>query len=529
MWVKTHPERRSRLITVLQLGDGTYKVVVESNGFIKGETTSQALNLNQALRVDITLKVGASRQTVEVSSETSNVESVSATLGASVTNRPILDLPLNGRNVLDLALLQPGVTPTNEGSFYNTTTGNTNSTGGFSISGGRNDSITYLLDGGINNSFLYNDIVYNPNPDSIQEFRILTSNYSAEYGRNAGGVISIITKSGTNALHGTVFDFLRNDDLNANSFFSNQQGQPREILKRNQFGFSVGGPVVIPKVINGRSKLLFFGSYQGQRQTQTQRSGQIAVFTPGELQGNFSRSNDGGDGPLPSLVGFLQSHPAYQPNPTLALQGIVNPGSIDPVAAAYIRAGLIPTSPNGILFPRANGTDNRDEATGKIDFIPSESQRLAVTLGGAHNPLVNPFDGANVAGFPSVSNLRRYFANVNFTSIVSPSLLNEFHFTAQRQNRLRSAPGATAPTAADLGVGITPDNPTGPPILTFSSGLNLGFSGYGPSRVVNNTYQFADTMTWTRSKHTLKAGFYISPFQDNTVFDFFVNGQFNFA
>lgn len=124
--------------------------------------------------------------------------------------------------------------------------------------------------------------------------------------------------------------------------------------------------------------------------------------------------------------------------------------------------------------------------------------------------------------------MRRYFANVALISVLSPALLNEFRATAQRQNRLRSAPDGTAPTAAALGVNITPDHPTGPPILNFSSGLNIGFSGYGPSLVVNNTYQFSDTITWTRGHHTLKGGFSYSPFQDNTTFDFFVNGQFSF-
>ncbi len=514
---------------VLQLRASTYKVSVEQTGFLKVDTQPAPLNIGQALRVDITLEVGQLNQTVQVEADTSGVETVSSTLGASVTTRPILNLPLNGRNVLDLALLQPGVTPTDEGSFYSSTTGNTNSTGGFSISGGRNDSITYLLDGGLNNSSLYNDIVYNPNPDTIQEFRILTSNYNAEYGRNAGGVISIITKSGSNELHGSIFEFLRNNVLDANSFFSNQQGQPRDILKRNQFGFSVGGPVVIPKLLNGRNRLLFFGSYQGQRQTETMFSGQVTTFTPAELAGDFSKS--AGGAPPAGLVSFLQTHPGYQPNPTLAAQGIIAPSSIDPVAANYIKAGLIPTSTTGFLFPRANGVNNSDEGTGKIDYLPTDSQRLSVTLGGSTNPIVNPFDsfGANVPGFPSLSNLRRYFANANFTSVISPALLNEFRATAQRQNRLRSAPDATAPVASQLGVGITPDNPTGPPVLNFSSGLNVGFSEFGPSHILNNTYQFSDTLTWTHGKHTIKTGFYVSPFQDNTVFDFGVNGAFGFA
>jgi len=124
-------------------------------------------------------------------------------------------------------------------------------TGSFNIAGGRSDSVTFLLDGGINNNLLNNGVVYQPNPDAVAEFRILESNYSAEYGRNGGGIISVVTKSGTNTLHGSAYDFGRNDAFNANSFFNKRQGIPREVLKRQQFGFTLGGPIDIPKVLNG--------------------------------------------------------------------------------------------------------------------------------------------------------------------------------------------------------------------------------------------------------------------------------------
>ena len=129
---------------------------------------------------------------------------------------------------------QPGVTRTNPDS---------GAAGDYSIGGGRTDSVTYLLDGGLNNNLLSNGVVANPNPDAVSEFRVLESNYSAEYGRNAGGIVSVVTKSGTNQLHGSAYDFLRNNDLNANSFFNNQQDLPRAVLKRNQFGGTIGGPI----------------------------------------------------------------------------------------------------------------------------------------------------------------------------------------------------------------------------------------------------------------------------------------------
>ncbi|MGH9761509.1 MAG: carboxypeptidase regulatory-like domain-containing protein, partial [Blastocatellia bacterium] len=197
---------------------GTYQVEIEKDGFKKAVSEKYTLQINQVQRIDMKMEVGNVSETVEVSAGASMVETVNSTLGESVTARPLQDLPLNGRNSLNLALLQPGVMPSNPDD---------NSAGTFNIAGGRSDSVTFLLDGGLNNDLLSNGVVYNPNPDALQEFRILTSSYTAEYGRNAGGIITEVIKSGTNGLHGTAYDYLRNDALDANSFFNNLNGQPR--------------------------------------------------------------------------------------------------------------------------------------------------------------------------------------------------------------------------------------------------------------------------------------------------------------
>ena len=241
---------------VLQLPIGYYEVSAQATGFSKNVTKpSSALEINQTLRVDLRLEVGAATTQIVVDALPSNVETQNSTVGGTVTGQAIFELPLNGRNTLDLLATQPGVTPTNPDSA---------AAGNYSIGGGRTDSVTYLLDGGLNNDLLHNDVVVNPNPDAVAEFRVLESTYSAEYGRNAGGIVSIVSKSGTNQLHGTVYDYVRNTDFDANDFFSNQQSQPRAILQRNQYGGTFGGPIVIPHIVNGRNKLFFFFSYQGQ-------------------------------------------------------------------------------------------------------------------------------------------------------------------------------------------------------------------------------------------------------------------------
>jgi Carboxypeptidase regulatory-like domain/TonB-dependent Receptor Plug Domain len=246
---------------------GTYKVTVEREGFKKFISEGNKLQINQVLRIDAPLELGSPSEVVDVIGQAAAVETVNPTLGRSVTSRPILDLPLNGRNVLSLALLQPGVSENNSSD---------SGAGTFNIGGGRADSVTFLLDGGLNNNLLSNRVVFNPNPDTVSEFRILTSNYTAEYGRNGGGIISVVTKSGTNDFHGSAFEFLRNDALNANSFFNKRDGLPRDLLKRNQFGGTAGGPIILPRfgeggrsLWNGRNKAFFFFGYQGQRQTST--------------------------------------------------------------------------------------------------------------------------------------------------------------------------------------------------------------------------------------------------------------------
>ena len=207
-----------------------------------------------------------------------------------MSGRTLTDMPLNGRDTLDLALLQPGVTESNDDN---------NGAGNYSIAGGRSDSVTFLLDGGLNNDLLDNSNLLDPNPDAIAEFRLLTSNYTAEYGRNGGGIISVVTKSGTNQLHGSLFEFFRNRVLDANDYFNIQKGIPRLDLKRNQYGATLGGPIL-------KDRMFFFLAYQGQRQIQAVPD-VSPTFTPRELQGDFRNQR-----PMPMVIpppipGWLRS------------------------------------------------------------------------------------------------------------------------------------------------------------------------------------------------------------------------------
>jgi hypothetical protein len=500
---------------VLALPIGNYTVTTEHEGFRTVVSTEYKLMINQALRVDIRMEVGAANQRVEVGAEAAPVETVNATLGQSVTGRELINMPLNGRDTLDLALLQPGITESNDDN---------GGAGNYSIAGGRTDSITYLLDGGQNNDLLDNSNLLDPNPDAIAEFRLLTSNYTAEYGRNGGGIISVVTKSGTNQLHGSVFEFFRNRVLDANDFFNIQQGLPRLDLKRNQYGGTLGGPIV-------KDKAFFFLAYQGQRQVQAVPD-VSPVFTPLELQGNFSKSGPNG-GPDPNVVTFLQQNQFFQPIPALQTQAIIDPTKINSVAEAYIKAGLLPAVPGGVLFTSLGAVDNRDELTTKFDFNLNAKDKIAVTFGvnragDPYNGTLNPFPFATVPGYASRNTVDYYFTNIGYTRVFSPTLLNEFHFVTHRSNFLGDTPAKQLPTPASLGIGITPDVATGPTNLFFDTGLSIGESENGPTRYVENTFSWTDSVSWTRGKHNWKFGGGFTPYQENLVFDYIINGEFDY-
>jgi hypothetical protein len=499
---------------VLQLPIGHYEVSAEAAGFSKSVSRpTNPLEINQTLRVDLGLEVGATTTNITIESQATGVETGNSTVGGTVTGEAIFELPLNGRDTLDLLATQPGVTPTNPD---NTGAGN------YSIGGGRTDSVTYLLDGGLNNDLLHNNVVVDPNPDAVAEFRVLESTYSAEYGRNAGGIVSVVSKSGTNQFHGTAYDYVRNTDFDANDFFNNQQGLPKAILQRNQYGATFGGPLV-------RNKLFFFFSYQGQKQTQVQLEGEVQTYTPAEARGDFSQAVNGG--PDPNVVAFLQANPYYQPNPTLAAQGIINPSSIDPVAQAYFKYGLVPTSPSGFLYPTASAISNNNEYLGKLDYSISSRDTLTATFTAHDTDITNPFVNADVTGYTAAYFTQTYSGSINYTHVFTPAVLNEARITAVRSDTDQAIPltAASKVTPADLGINITPDIVTGPPGLIFyGSGLTTGFDPLGPTTFANTIYSYYDNLTWTKGRHNMKFGFYFSPYQNNTEYDYYGDGAFYF-
>ncbi|MGP0070488.1 MAG: TonB-dependent receptor domain-containing protein [Bryobacteraceae bacterium] len=507
---------------VLELPIGNYSVAVQQEGFGTAVTKPSELQINQSLRIDVTLTLGQLTQTVSVESTATQVETVVPTIGGTVVGQAVQELPLNGRDTLTLAATLPGISgnPSGTGQAAGTN---------FSIAGGRLDAVSYLLDGADNNSVTSSGVSFNPNPDTVAEFRILMNNYTAEYGRSAGGIISVVTKSGTNQLHGSLFDYLRNQDLNANDFFANLTGAPVPVLKRNQFGVTLGGPVMIPKLVNGKDKFFFFFGYQGQRQVATSVGSLTPTYTPAELGGDFSHAVNGG--PDPAVVTFLQNNPYYQGNSALAAKGIINPATLSPVFLNYVKAGVIPTSPTGVFLPQLNVPNNTDEFTGKFDILPTTTDHISVLLGHNSNPynaqLGGGFEGGANVGFPSLNILTSSLISISYTKTITPSLLNEVRASVNRFEQVLNTPDATLPHPNALGVGINSDAPDGPSVISLTGGPTMGFNG-NEGHKADNTFQYADTMTWIKGRHTFRGGVTFAAAQENSHYAFYVDGQFNF-
>src|SRR6202140_1858209 len=271
--------------TFVNILPGRYKLEGEKTGFKKFVREPILVQIESGARVDIALQVGAQTETVEVTSEAPLLQSETQSLGQVVEQRTVTDLPLNGRNPLALVALVPGVVPQGQPSAGNSSTSNPVGAnpfalGDFQVGGGMAGQSQILIDGVPTNGAYLNVVTVIPTQDAIEEFKVQTNNLGPEYGRFAGGVINLSTKSGTNTFHGSFYDFIRNKVLNANDFFANSSGTKRPPFTQNQFGANVGGPVF-------KDKLFFFSSYEGFRQ----RKGSLLttwVPTAAERGGDFS-------------------------------------------------------------------------------------------------------------------------------------------------------------------------------------------------------------------------------------------------
>lgn len=514
----------SYLFDLLQVG--TYKLTVEKSGFTTYLQDGIILELNQNGRADVALKVGQATEVVEVAANAPQVDTTSAVLGKVEDQRMINALPLVDRDTLQLGLLQAGVFPPDQDD----SSGND-----FSVSGQRSESLTFLLDGADNTDFLGNNIVVSPNPDAVDEFKIITNNYDAQYGRTSGGIVNQITKSGTNQFHGDLFEFARNDVLNATDALLATKAS----YERNLFGGTLGGPIK-------KDKLFFFLAYQGVRRNEGQTPQSIAVLDQAERGGNFGElcpaGFDGSGNCTNTTTGTQLVNPitgANYPN---------NIVPVNPIIANYIKDYLpLPNQPNSNNFVASPiATIDDDQGISRVDYnfnnkdtfsfsyliddtrgiFPEEGGSITSTTG------LQPIgSGGNVPiGSGGAETARSQIGTFTWTHVFSPTLTNEFRFGANRIASLQGSPTEKT-NPSDLGfTNVTPADSRTPAAPTiFTNSFNLGPSVQGPTTLHRAVFDWADNLTWTHGNHEFKFGGGFTRVRNNFNYDYYNSGGYDFT
>jgi hypothetical protein len=490
---------------------GSYEVRIETQGFRAAVRPGVLLELNQTARLDFKLVVGEITQTTEIAGALQPLLQTDTTqLGTVIDSRTNVALPLASRNYIQLTLLAPGSVNPNPGSL--TGAGTTANSGRPYINGNREQANNFLLDGMDNNQVSDNLVGYTPSPDAIQEFNLITNNAPAEFGNFQGGIISVTIKSGTNEFHGSAFEFFRNDVLNANSWSNNLFGAPKPKLRWNQFGGSIGGPIM-------KDKLFFFTDYQGLRFNVPAATGAITVFTAAQRQGDFSaictEYNAAGvcaPGKGTQLYNPLQRDASGNRVPFA--RNIIPATLIDPVAKAlFSKTNLYPAPVNNQLegnqFNTSRSFTHGDQGDVKIDYSRSQKDHIFGRYSQSRQdaPSTNSFP----LFFDSFFRAPAYTGVVNWTRTFSPRLVNEARVGANYVllNNGGSDNGL-GNVAQDLG--IQSGNDRGPGLFAINFGAARA-SGFGNSnigdqqRFANTVIQFEDSLIITSGQHIFRTGF----------------------
>lgn len=486
---------------VSRLSVGNYLVIVEHAGFKTATVTDVVLHIDESVRVDVSLQLGELREEVVVSAAPPLTATTTAEIGDVIEERRVQELPLSRRNVLELSLLAPGAAPAAPGNGIEAFTVNSDGLS-VSINGGRMDANLYLLDGVYNQSIFFNQLNIVPTVDAVAEFRVKGSLYDAESGYGHGGVINFATKSGTNEFHGKVWEFLRNDDLDARNFFDDEKPP----FRQNQFGFSVGGPI-------SRDRTYFFGSYEGLRV----RKGLTALSTlPTAAQrvGDFSA-----DAPIFDPL-TTREDPA---NPGQFIRdpfpgNVIPPGRIHPASAFLVDFLPIPaTGGVGNFISTDTRVNDRDQFNMRVDHRFSDNDQVFGRFTFADSEGQEPFAPNFLsaappppAGFGITQDAFSRNLALGWIHIFSPNLVNEFRFGF---NRARM-PRQTTHTDTDFyGMFNIPGANRDPADFGFPHVSVVGFSDFGDTDIISpfflteTDFQYTDNLSLTKGRHSWKFGF----------------------
>jgi len=532
-----------------------YELDFEQSGFKKNVRKSVTVEVNQVVTLNMTMQPGGAKEVVEVTSEAPLVDTTSTQLGAVVNERSVNELPLNERDTYQFLQLQPGVQSQLGGNgdlFYGS-----DKAGAVSVNGGRGRSNNFSVNGGDANDQFVNLPTVQPTPDAIEEFRVLTNTFDAEYGRNSGAVVNVITKSGTNSFHGNLYEYFRNKVLNARGFFDTT----KPAFNQNQFGGTFGGPIK-------KDRTFFFASYEGRRIRQGKSSDTVAVPSAAERNGDFSGGTPFAGGFSNNFVGqVLDGRPGcdaalglpaggvaglpIDPNTQQVDWGSVFPNNIiptacmDPVALDLMNKYVPPANtPGGFFQAVPTGRDRQDQVTFRLDHRINDKQNFSAYYYFTDEDLFQPFAffqaaGANLPGFGSNLGQRLQQYNLSHAWTITNAVVNEARFTYNREaQRTFQHPQTTnlvtnscdsstsqfcftgtsdssavnALSTSGLGdpkFGITPKlgaSREGVPFITVSGGFVIGNNFEGELPQVGNAFQWSDSLTWVKGNHTMKFG-----------------------
>jgi outer membrane receptor protein involved in Fe transport len=505
--------------TVSNLPPGTYEITIDKPGFRRLRESGLELQVEQTARIDAQLQVGTLAESIDVKADAPLLNTETSSRGDVITSRELTEMPLNGRDFNDLAFLVAGVQPAEQGGKGSP----------YVVNGARADASNVTIDGLNDQNPRDAGAQARPPLDSLQEFKLQTSGYSAEYGRLAGGVVNMVLRSGANVIHGSLFEFVRNDLFDARNFFDAGKSE----LRRNQFGATLSGPLVIPRLYNGHDRTFYLVSWESFRQVQGSNSIGI-VPTALEREGDFSQSRDAA-GKLILIKDPLSSGACTTANSSGCFPGnIIKASRFSPIAQQLLQIYPLPnlSGPNNYLanFP---SPDNWDSFVFKVDQKLGAKDNFALRVLQRWETSSNPFSGSPLGTFGATTDVSQALYGISETRIFTPQLINEFRGGLTRTINSELSAHAGTNWAAQLGI---PGTTTDPALLGFPKFTITGFETFGdsatnPIRYTVNDYNLNDAVTWNKGRHSIKIGGdilrvqYFQPTNSNFNGTFAFNGK----
>ncbi len=484
------------------LQPGVYDVTVTKSGFQTMSRTDLPLQVQQTARVDFALQIGQTTQTVEVTGAAALLTTENATVGSVIENKRIVELPLNGRNFLQLVSLSPNVSSGfSDSATASTRQGGARAAQNISVAGQRSEFNHFTLDGVENTDPTYNTFVFLPSIDALQEFKVQTGIYPAEFGR-AIAQVNVSTKSGTNVYHGSMFEFLRNEKLDAKNFAFDANRPPKDPFKWNQYGFTLGGPLSIPKLYDAKNRLFFFSNYEGYRDRKQLR-GTFNVPTDALRAGNMNGFGIIYDPTTRVKNGNVVTAVPFGNN-------IIPANRISSIATKYLE--FIPSAnvaTAGFSGDRQDGLRrviDKDQFTQRIDFVESTNSNWYGRYSWGSE--VQSQEAIKLTGTKITTQPRQEMISNN--RIFSPTKVNEFRVTHIGFANTYSTPlSGVRNVNAELGIpGFAPGSPDawGITNVTVNPFSTFGDTTSGPYVTNDHIFQFVDNFSWSKGRHAFRFG-----------------------